>query len=345
MGSIEETVDVIPTIDLTPWLNDDDSSAAARIAVVKELHDACVTYGFFQLVGHGIPLQLQKRVLSCAANFFDLPLEEKMNVSIKKCMGRANRGYEVLQGQTLQTGALPDLKEGFFIGAEEPSDSPRAGRFLTGPNQWPESIATADFEDPLQAYRAGMVELAQLVLNLLALALPSPAPSSVFDDFMTQPSGNLRLLHYPPKPSPDPEQLGCGAHTDFGGITFVLQQPETKGLEVFYPPKGTWIPVEAKENAFVANVGDLLHLWTGKYYRSAVHRVTDVGDKHRYSAPFFYNGNMDLRFFPLDGSPSMTVEEHILGKLNASRAEQTLEKAKNIDVHRQHVNLVATAAG
>lgn len=111
MGSIEETVDVIPTIDLTPWLNDDDSSAAARIAVVKELHDACVTYGFFQLVGHGIPLQLQKKVLSCAANFFDLPLEEKMNVSIKKCMGRANRGYEVLQGQTLQTGALPDLKE------------------------------------------------------------------------------------------------------------------------------------------------------------------------------------------------------------------------------------------
>jgi len=125
----------------------------------------------------------------------------------------------------------------------------------------------------------------------------------------------------------------------------VLQQPGTKGLEVFYPPKGTWIPVEAKENAFVANIGDLVHLWTGKYYRSATHRVTDVGNKHRYSAPFFYNGNMDLRFFPLDGSPSMTVEEHILGKLKASRAEQTLVKVKDIDVSRPHISLVTAAAG
>ena len=111
MGSINESVDAIPTIDLTPWLEDEDFSTAARIAVVKELHDACVTYGFFQLVGHGISLEMQQKVLSCAADFFDLSLEEKMDVSIKNCMGRANRGYEVLQGQTLQTGALPDLKE------------------------------------------------------------------------------------------------------------------------------------------------------------------------------------------------------------------------------------------
>ena len=112
MGSINESVDVIPTIDITPWLKDDsESSIAARLAVVRELHDACVTYGFFQLVGHSIPLELQTKVLRCASNFFDLSPEEKMKVSIKKCMGRANRGYEVLQGQTLQTGALPDLKE------------------------------------------------------------------------------------------------------------------------------------------------------------------------------------------------------------------------------------------
>lgn len=74
------------------------------------------------------------------------------------------------------------------------------------------------------------------------------------------------------------------------------------------------------------NIGDLVHLWTGRYYRSAVHRVTDVGDKHRYSAPFFYNGNMGLKFQPLDGSPALTVEEHILGKLNGSKAEQTVGK-------------------
>lgn len=111
MGSIDTTVDTIPTIDLSPWLNSDESKAAEKLAVVKELHDACVTYGFFQLIGHGIPLDMQRGVFDCAAKFFDLPLKEKTNVSIKKCLGRSNRGYEVLQGQTLQPGALPDLKE------------------------------------------------------------------------------------------------------------------------------------------------------------------------------------------------------------------------------------------
>lgn len=110
MGIIERPIDVIPTIDLSPWLLD-NASEEAKATVAKELHDACITYGFFQLVGHGIPIELQTKVLDCAAEFFDLPLEEKMEISIKKSMGRANRGYEVLAGQTLQTGALPDLKE------------------------------------------------------------------------------------------------------------------------------------------------------------------------------------------------------------------------------------------
>lgn len=124
----------------------------------------------------------------------------------------------------------------------------------------------------------------------------------------------------------------------------MLQQPGTKGLEVFYPATESWIPVEAKENALVANVGDLLHLWTGGYYRSAVHRVNDVGDKHRYSAPFFYNGNMGLRFFPLDGSASLTVEEHILMKLQASRAEQTIVGNEEGLVDRKTLSeVVATA--
>ena len=110
MGDIGKTMDVIPTIDISPWVCD-SASDAAKAEVVEQLHNACVTYGFFQLVGHGIPIELQTTVLDCAAKFFRLPMEEKLKVSIKNSMGSANRGYEVLQGQTLQTGALPDLKE------------------------------------------------------------------------------------------------------------------------------------------------------------------------------------------------------------------------------------------
>jgi isopenicillin N synthase-like dioxygenase len=106
MGSVIHT---IPTIDISVWLS--DSSQESRDAVVTEVRDACRTYGFFQLVGHGIPQSLQDKVFECAETFFALPTKEKMEVSMKKCLGLSNRGYEIMQGQTLQPGALPDLKE------------------------------------------------------------------------------------------------------------------------------------------------------------------------------------------------------------------------------------------
>lgn len=100
----------IPTVDIAPWLTADSTSEARR-SVVVAIRDACITYGFFQLVGHGIPRELQQKVLGCAEDFFSLPMIEKMEVSQKNAMGKSARGYELLQGQTLQMGALPDLKE------------------------------------------------------------------------------------------------------------------------------------------------------------------------------------------------------------------------------------------
>ena len=100
----------IPTIDIAPWLAA-DSTYATRRGVVEGIRNACITYGFFQLVGHGVPIDLQQKVLQCAEDFFSLPMNQKMAVSQKNAMGKSARGYEVLQGQTLQSGALPDLKE------------------------------------------------------------------------------------------------------------------------------------------------------------------------------------------------------------------------------------------
>jgi len=100
----------IPTIDISPWLLS-DSSIEARNDIANRLCNACHTCGFFYLVGHGIPVALQRRVFNCAEDLFALSHEEKSKVSIKNSLGLANRGYEELQGQTLQSGMLPDLKE------------------------------------------------------------------------------------------------------------------------------------------------------------------------------------------------------------------------------------------
>lgn len=127
---------------------------------------------------------------------------------------------------------------------------------------------------------------------------------------------------------PTDENL-VGAHTDFGGITFLLQQPGTKGLEVWYPPTESWVPVPVTPNSFVVNIGDLVEKWTGGYYRSAVHRVINLGEQHRYSAPFFLNGNMNMHIEALDGSGhTFGVREHFMMRLRNSLGK---EKSKFLE--------------
>lgn len=41
-------------------------------------------------------------------------MEEKKKVDRSKSLGSSGRGYEVIGGQTLQKGTLPDLKEVCF---------------------------------------------------------------------------------------------------------------------------------------------------------------------------------------------------------------------------------------
>jgi isopenicillin N synthase-like dioxygenase len=95
---------IIPTVDVSAYLADPDSAEAK--AIVSEIRHACKTSGFFQIINHGIPSSLQKKVLDSAVRLFDLPLDEKLKLQSAK-----GRGYEVIGSQALQPGTNPDLKE------------------------------------------------------------------------------------------------------------------------------------------------------------------------------------------------------------------------------------------
>lgn len=51
-----------------------------------QIRDACLTQGFFQIVNHGIPKDLQKEMFKNAKEFFDLPTEEKMKLDKSKVL-------------------------------------------------------------------------------------------------------------------------------------------------------------------------------------------------------------------------------------------------------------------
>ncbi|ERS97871.1 2OG-Fe(II) oxygenase family oxidoreductase [Sporothrix schenckii 1099-18] len=315
----------IPTIDIAPFLADPTSEAAAQ--VVADVRTACMTTGFFSLVGHNVPRDLQQRLLAASAKLFALPLETKKTLRPPTGSPLLNRGYELIGAQVLQEGALPDLKEGFFIGQDIPYGDPRAHKhpLLMGANVFPgdaDNFDEATLREPAEAYYTAVLQLARTVLAVLARGLPYG--DDVFTEFVANdPVCNLRLLHYPPQRSEDARQLGAGAHTDFGAVT-LLYQDGSGGLEVLDAATGDWVAVAPNADAYVVNVGDMLSLWTKNVYKSNVHRVINRGSIDRYSIPFFVDGNLDTKLAPLDGSAPLdggdvlTAEQHLLKRLGKS---------------------------
>jgi isopenicillin N synthase-like dioxygenase len=276
----------LPIIDIGGPGSPDD---AARRHVATALREACSSHGFFYIRNHGVPEPLVGAVFGEAERLFALPAPQK--AAVDKAKSAANRGYEPLSGQTLEAGAPPDLKEGFYIGPEIAADDPRvlAGKFNQGPNQWPAGLP--DFRPTMERYFSEMLALGTRLMGGIALSLD--LPEGHFAAFCRQPMATLRLLHYPPQPAnAAPGQKGAGAHTDFGGLT-LLRQDNVGGLQVWDQASGGWIHADPVPGTYVVNLGDMIARWTNDRYRSTLHRVVNSSGRERYSIPFFFVGNPD----------------------------------------------------
>jgi len=302
----------LPIVDITGLSSPDP---AARLAVGRAIRAACLDKGFMYVTGHGIDGDLRAQVLAQAAAFFDMPLDNKIAVSMAH--SPCNRGYEPMRGQTLEAGAPPDLKESFYSGEDLAPDHPSvlAGKFNHGPNQWPEGADA--FRATLERYFQEMQALAALLMQGLALSLD--LPEDHFAPVCVAPLSNLRLIHYPPQPAnPLPGEKGCGAHTDWGALT-LLMQDDVGGLQVWDEAAG-WVDAPPLTGSYIVNLGDMIARWTNDRYRSTLHRVVNLSGRERYSVPFFFSGNPDEPVVCLPGCASIdapalyaptTVEGHL----------------------------------
>ncbi|MGI2188477.1 isopenicillin N synthase family dioxygenase [Shewanella oncorhynchi] len=267
----------LPILNLSDW----HAGGQRRNAFITKLADAARRIGFFYLTGHGIELARQQQVLQLAADFFALPVVDKL--AVKMANTPHFRGYTRLQGEL--TLGKPDLREQFDIMQEEvanpqQSDVPIWWQ-LQGPNQWPSQLP--QMKSTLLAWQQDLADTSVTLLKAFAVALEQP--ESAFDATIEAgPYQHMKLIRYPSADGQTSGQ-GVGAHKDPGYLTLVLQDKQS-GLEV--QTDNGWLSIPPLEDAFVVNIGELLELASNGYLKATNHRVTSPpAGVERYSCAFF----------------------------------------------------------
>ncbi|CAA3011941.1 2-oxoglutarate-Fe(II) type oxidoreductase [Olea europaea subsp. europaea] len=264
-----------------------DLASSDRISTAHSISQACMEYGFFYLINHGVEEDLLHEVLEGNRNFFTLPIEEKMKLALKK-----NRGYSPVYAENLDPSSSfkGDSKEFLYIGPLE--DVTPHGDL----NQWPPEDILPFWRSTVEDYYKRVLSVGKRLIPLVALALN--LDENFFYDIgaLNQPNGFLRLLHYPGDLGPSDEEIyGASAHSDFGMITLLatdgvggLQVCREKTLE----PQ-VWEDVHSVPGALIVNIGDLMERWTNCLFRSTLHRVMPTGQERYSKMAFFLDPNPD----------------------------------------------------
>ncbi|KAI6707376.1 hypothetical protein NL676_010338 [Syzygium grande] len=280
-----------------------DLSSPDRLSSAASIRQACIEYGFFYLVNHGVKEELLAKVLEESKKFFSLPLEEKMKLARKE-----HRGYTALYAEILDpsSNSKGDSKESYYIGPLEDCSHQK------NLNQWPPEDMMPSWEIYngilLQGSRKNDVDpflvhcvyfyhwsVGRKLLSLIALSL------NLENDFfekigaLNKPSAFLRLLHYPGEVMISKEEIyGASAHSDYGMVT-LLATDGVPGLQVCRDKdkhQRCWEDVPHINGAFIVNIGDMMERWTNCLFRSTLHRVMPAGQE-RFSMAFFFDPDED----------------------------------------------------
>ena len=277
-------------------------SAAGR-TFVTALRDACHGPGFCYLAGHGVPLALDRAVMSAAREFFALPERERRELAIAR--SPHFRGYTVL-GDEITRGAR-DWREQLDAGAEEPALAVQPGDppwlRLRGPNQWPARLPR--MRDAVLAWMRAMDTVGLAVLRALALGLGQRYEH--FDSAVL-PRGDphLKIIRYPAQDARHDTDQGVGMHHDSGLVSFVLQD-DVGGLQVDID--GELVDATPRAGTYVMNLGEMLQAATSGYLRATKHRVlSPPSGRERISVAYFFHPRLECVFEPVALPPELAAE-------------------------------------
>lgn len=333
-AALRDGILAVPVIDITSFRMP-YADAAARSEVVRQVDAAARTVGFMQITGHGIPATTLHEFTGAIDAFFALDASAKARY---RCPPGINRGYTPPNAESLANSlglvSAADLFEAINVGTSA-RDFPELD--LPG-DVYAENVYPADevpgFEAAVTEWFHAAGRVARTMVRIFGAALGGR--EDYFAQFTDHSIDVLRMNNYR-LPSPgsqlEKDQLGMGAHTDYGIVT-VLWADQVPGLEI-HGADGNWHPVMPADGALLVNLGDATARWTNEEWVSTLHRVAaprvNGALVPRRSAAYFHDGNVDAVIHPLpscvtENNPAkyeaVTVGEHLAAKLAGSRGGQ-----------------------
>ncbi|KAJ3678620.1 hypothetical protein LUZ60_002423 [Juncus effusus] len=253
----------IPVVDLAGV----ESDVALRGEVVKKVKIASETFGFFQVVNHGVPIEVLDEMLEGVRRFNESESE------VKKEYYTRETGKRVVFNSNFDLYQSPAANWRDTMRVTMTPDPPR-------PDELPAQCREITFEYAKYVKKVGVI-LFQLLSEALGLEL----------NHLTEIECNeaLHVLsHYYPS-CPEPHlTIGTTKHSDPDFLT-VLLQDNIGGLQVCYDNK--WINVPPFHGALVVNIGDLLQLVSNDKFKSVEHRVLARRNETRVSVACFFNAD------------------------------------------------------
>eukprot|EP01018_Ginkgo_biloba_P032128 Gb_32170 [translate_table: standard] len=270
-------LDAVALSETIPLVDLNDLFGFKRQDVIENIRRACQQDGFFQIINHGVPEPVIKRMLEVAREFFTMPLEYRAQY------------YSEDPSQVVR------LSTSFNIQKEKVFNWRDYLRHHCYPleefvHAWPSKPAA--YREVASIY---CTELRKLILQLLAAISESLGLEPDFLDKALGKHGQHMAINYYPR-CPNPElTFGLPGHTDPNVITILLQD-QVPGLQVF--KNGQWVAVQPIPNSFVVNVGDQLQVLSNGRYRSVTHRALVNSSEARISIATFYCPSADAVIEP-----------------------------------------------
>ncbi|KAL3828717.1 hypothetical protein ACJIZ3_017519 [Penstemon smallii] len=232
--------------------------------IVEKIRDASGSWGFFQVVNHGIPMSVLEEMIDGVRRFNEQDTEIKKQYytrDFKKRVG-FNSNFDL-----------------FSSPAANWRDSVYCSMAPIPPH--PEELPLVCREIMIE-HSNQVMKLGNSLFKLMAEALglnPNHLTEIECD------SALALICHYYPT-CPEPElTLGTTRHSDNNFIS-VLLQDNLGGLQVVH--QNQWVDVPPIPGALIVNIGDLMQLITNDKFKSVEHRVLARNVGPRISVASFF---------------------------------------------------------